>query len=237
MRLHAMNKKFLLFDIDGTLVHAGGAGRRALDAALGRIGVREEIVREISFAGKTDRQIVLAALRDSGYSAGEQPALLAHALDSYVVHLEANLREKPVQVYSLARELLQACRIRPDLELALLTGNVPQGARLKLESGGLWNYFSWGVFGDHSEDRSDLAREAFRILSRTKGYADPRDVFVIGDTVADIACGRAIGATTIALISDFEPEENLRAAGPDHLLNGFMPLFDLWRLPPPPLPG
>jgi len=229
-----MKKKFLLFDIDGTLVHAGGAGRRALNAALGEVGVMEDVVRPISFAGKTDRQIVLSALRASGFAAGRLPGLLAAVLDSYVRRLADILAENPVRVYPLAGELLQACRGRADLEPALLTGNIPEGARLKLESAGLWDHFSWGVFGDHSEARSDLAREAYRLLAAGNGGFDRRDVFVIGDTTADIACGRAIGATTVALISDFEPEESLRAAAPDHLLRGFKPLFALWGLPRPP---
>ena len=89
------------------------------------------------------------------------------------------------------------------------------------------------MFGDHSEERADLAREALRRIGTGNGGVDPRDVFVIGDTAADIACGRAIAATTIALISDFEPEENLRAAAPEYLFSDFRPLFDLWRLPPP----
>jgi phosphoglycolate phosphatase-like HAD superfamily hydrolase len=229
-----VKKKFLLFDIDGTLLHAGGAGRRALNAALGEVGVRQEVVDPISFAGKTDRQIVLTALRASGFAAGRLPGLLATVLDSYVRRLADNLAGNPVRVYPLAGELLQACRGRVDLEPALLTGNIPEGARLKLESAGLWDHFSWGVFGDHSEERSELAREAYRRLAAGNGGIDRRDVFVIGDTTADIACGRAIGATTIALISDFEPEERLRAAAPDHLLRGFTPLFALWGLPLPP---
>jgi phosphoglycolate phosphatase len=228
-----MNKKFLLFDIDGTLVHAGGAGRRALNAALGEIGVQEEIVSKISFAGKTDRRIILSALRDAHFPPDELSRLLTGVSGSYLAHLAANLHEHPVRVYPLVRELLRACSGRPDLELALLTGNIPHGARLKLAAAGLWVFFSWGVFGDHSEERPDLAREALRLISAGNGGIDPRDVFVIGDTAADIACGRAIGATTIALISDFEPEEILRAAGPDHLLNDFRPLFDLWKLPRP----
>jgi phosphoglycolate phosphatase-like HAD superfamily hydrolase len=218
-----MSKKFLLFDIDGTLVHAGGAGRRALNAALGEIGVKEEFVRPISFAGKTDRQIVLSALRASGFAAGRLPGLLAAVFDSYVRRL--------------AGELLRACSGSSDIDLALLTGNIPHGARLKLEAAGLWDFFSWGVFGDHSEERSDLAREALRRIGAGNGAVDPRDVFVIGDTSADIACGQAIDATTVALISDFEPEESLRAAGPDHLLRDFRPLFALWGLPLPPEPS
>lgn len=230
----AMNKKFLLFDIDGTLVHAGGAGRKALNAALAEVAVDEEIVRRISFAGKTDRQIVLSALRGAGCAAERLPGLLARVFDSYRSHLAANLQRQPVRVYPLVHELLLAVSGRPDLEPALLTGNIPSGARLKLESARLWDFFTWGVFGDHSEERSDLAKEALRLLVAGNGRVDPRQVFVIGDTAADIACGRAIGATTVAMVSDFEPEESLSAAGPDYLLHDFGSLFGLWGLPRPP---
>ncbi|MBN2346225.1 MAG: HAD hydrolase-like protein [Candidatus Aminicenantes bacterium] len=226
-------KKFLLFDIDGTLLHSGGAGRRALGAALCEAGVAAEVVEAISLAGKTDRRIVLAALRDSGHHPAALPGLMADVLESYLVHLAANLEERPARPYALVRELLAAVRERADMEPGLLTGNIPAGARLKLESARLGDHFSWGVYGDHSEERSDLAREALRRLQAGNGGVHPRDVFVIGDTCADIACGRAIGAVTIAVTSGFEPAAELAAAAPDHLVPGFRQLFDLWDLPLP----
>lgn len=225
-----MGKKFLLFDIDGTLIHAGGAGRRALTLALAEAGVAPQVLDRHSFAGKTDRQIILAALRDAGFAAHELPGLLARVIDLYLVRLEENLREKPVAVYPLVPELLGACAGREDLELALLTGNVPEGARLKLASAGLWHRFSWGVFGDHSEERADLAREAWRRIRCGNGGVSAQDVCVIGDTSADVACGRAIGAFTVAVASGFEPREKLEAAAPDLLVDSFAPLFRLWQL-------
>jgi phosphoglycolate phosphatase-like HAD superfamily hydrolase len=234
MREKAMKKKYLLFDIDGTLINAGGAGRRALNDALTGIGLNSAVLQGISFAGKTDRQIVLSALRGAGYSNGRLPVLLAEVLESYLRHLQSHLNASAtIRVYPLVKELLQACMEREDIELALLSGNIPAGARLKLEAAGLWNFFTWGIFGDHSESRVELAREALRRLKARDHSLHTRDIFVIGDTSADIDCGRAIQATTIGMISDYEPAEKLKAAAPDYLLAGYLPLFELWKLPAP----
>jgi phosphoglycolate phosphatase-like HAD superfamily hydrolase len=227
-----MKKKYLFFDIDGTLINANGAGRKALNAALTGIGLAETVLQGISFAGKTDHQIVLTALRHAGYTNGALPALLAEVLESYLQYLQKQLNQSAtIRVYPLVKELLQACRERKDMELALLTGNIPAGAHLKLEAAGLWHFFPWGIFGDHSENRIDLAKEALRLLRARDSLLQTRNIFVIGDTTADIDCGRAIQATTIAMISDFEPRGKLKASAPDYLLDDYRPLFDLWQLP------
>ena len=84
-----------------------------------------------------------------------------------------------------------------------------------------WLYFRWGVYGEVSEDRNDLSRKALGIITERDGPIDPRRMVVIGDTVSDIRCGQAIGATTIAYSAGFEPAEKLLPANPDHITDDF----------------
>lgn len=69
------------------------------------------------------------------------------------------------------------------------------------------------------------------LLFDIDGTLQSRNIFVIGNTTADIDCGRAIHATTIGMISEFEPGEKLKTAATDYLLDDYRPLFDLWQLP------
>ncbi len=223
-------KTYLLFDIDGTLIHAGGAGRRALTSAMAVCGVPEDLLQNLSFAGRTDRQIIHETLRAAGREA-ELEMLSARIESYYLDGLDQLLgRESQLRVLPGVREFLEACRSRPDLEPALLTGNVPRGARIKLSYAGLWDHFTWGVFGDHSEERVELAYEAWRRIARRDPDAEPRRIWMIGDTAADVRCGRAIGAVTVGLTSGFDSPETVRAASPDHLVEDFFALFPLFAM-------
>ena len=124
-------------------------------------------------------------------------------------------------VYPHVDATLRQFSLGSDLELALLTGNLEQGARLKLEHAALWHYFRWGVYGEVSEDRNDLSRKALDSITEKDGPIDPRRIVIIGDTVSDIRCGQAIGATTIAYSAGFEPAEKLLPANPDHITDDF----------------
>jgi len=214
-------KLFLLFDIDGTLINTGGAGLRAMKTAATECLGDGNLLEGCSFAGKTDRQIIHGLIRRSGLqNNADQKALTMYA--SYIKLLGENLAEaENFFVYPHAEHVLQLFRRNPTLELALLTGNLEQGARLKLEHASLWSYFSWGVYGDVSENRNDLARKALSIITEKNGPIDPRRIVIIGDTVNDIFCGQAIGATTIAYSAGFQPPEKLLPANPDHITDDF----------------
>jgi phosphoglycolate phosphatase-like HAD superfamily hydrolase len=121
-------------------------------------------------------------------------------------------------------ELMQHLSKRADIVLGLLTGNFRCGAQLKLRHYGLESFFEWewGGFGDDALDRDDVARAVAAELDQQFPESIDYDrVWVIGDTPADIRCGRAIGARVVAVATGSFDAEALAAAQPDHLFSDF----------------
>jgi phosphoglycolate phosphatase-like HAD superfamily hydrolase len=210
-------KLYLLFDIDGTLVNTGGVGLRALRQTAQECLGDSGLLDGCSFAGKTDRWIIHDLVRRSGIRTDSGRTAL-ELYTRYIKLLGDNIAAaENFFVYPHAADILKRFSRDAGLELALLTGNLEQGARLKLEHADLWRYFTWGVFGEVSEDRNDLARKALDIITEKDRNHDPRRIVIIGDTVGDIRCGQAIGATTIAYSAGFHPPEQLIPAHPDYI--------------------
>jgi phosphoglycolate phosphatase-like HAD superfamily hydrolase len=103
--------------------------------------------------------------------------------------------------------------------LGLLTGNFAEGARLKLTHYGLIDHFRFGGYGDEHSDRDDVAREAYRLAQSYHPPIKPEHVWVIGDTPADIRCGRAIGAKVLAVGTGMFETSELEPHHPDVLLD------------------
>ena len=220
----AFMKLYLLFDIDGTLINTGGAGLCAMKAAVTECLGDGGLLEGCSFAGKTDRLIIRDLIRRAGMQT-DIGQTARRICTRYIELLGPALSgAENFFVYPHIPELLEQLSKLPDIELALLTGNLEQGARLKLEHAGLWHYFRWGVYGDVSEDRNDLSRKALKRITKKCGTIDTRSIVIIGDTVSDIRCGQAIEATTIAYSAGFQPAAELLPVGPDHLTDDFREL-------------
>jgi len=148
------NKRLLLFDIDGTLIHSGGAGVHALKLTLAeRFGIADDL-DDIEIAGMTDSGIVVSILKKHRIPATNEN--IAAFLDSYVHFLSLELPRREGKLLPGVLELLERLKSRPDLVLALLTGNVSRGAQLKLEHYGVWHFFEFGAFADDHQDRNQL---------------------------------------------------------------------------------
>jgi phosphoglycolate phosphatase-like HAD superfamily hydrolase len=213
-------KKLVLFDIDGTLVLTGGAGLLALNRVVaGELGASRGL-EGIPVAGRTDRAIIadVLARHDRHDLLGDD--VLERFCGDYFRYLEEELaRDLPgKRVLPGVGPLLQTLAARPDVELALLTGNFEEGARLKLAHFDLWRYFPWGAFGGDTVDRNALFPVALA-RARERGLAPrPEDVFVIGDTPHDVACARSGGARAIAVATGPYSVEALAATGADLVL-------------------
>jgi phosphoglycolate phosphatase-like HAD superfamily hydrolase len=209
--------KLVLFDIDGTILVTRGAGRRALHRALldvfGATGPDE-----YRFDGKTDPQIVRDLMRHVGHGDEYIDASMRDLLERYVRYLGEELADPSAEVHVFPGvcSLIDALDAHPDVLLGLLTGNLADGARVKLAAAGIDPArFAVGAYGSDHEVRGELPAIAVERARERFGRAIPgRDVVVIGDTPADLQCGRGIGARAIGVATGSYSLEQLAAHDP-----------------------
>ena len=215
-----MERRLILFDIDSTLINSGGAGVAALKlVSQKKFGVDEGLTG-IEIAGRTDSGIVRQILTKHGIEPTEKE--VRAFLDEYVGLLAEQLPKCKGHVLPVIPALLEWIESQPSLTLGLLTGNIMRGARLKLEHYRLWKHFPFGAFADDHHDRNELGAVACRrAFEHTAWHFAPSSVYVIGDTEHDVACGRAIGARTIAVATGSRSREKLAESKPDFLFDNF----------------
>jgi len=214
-----MEKKLLLFDIDGTLLASGGAGIRALEAAASE-QFGDGNLRGIEIAGRTDSLIARQVLARHGREA--TPERIASFVDCYLGHLAVLLPQVEGRLLPGVVVLLEMLKAREDFILALLTGNVARGAELKLAHHGVWHFFEFGAFADDHHDRNELGPFAQRRARERHGIEfPPEHIYILGDTPHDIACAKAIGARAVAVATGKHTRADLAAHAPDFLLDDF----------------
>jgi len=218
----------LLFDIDGTLIHSGGAGHDALRAALeDEFGVLAK--HHVEVHGRTDRSIASDLFTAHEIENSEQN--WCRFRDAYLRRLPQLVPKKQGRVLPGVSKLLDVLSQRQDVALGLLTGNVREGARIKLEHFALFHHFRFGGFGDLHHERDDVAREALESARQHLDGSFQQDrVWVIGDTPRDIQCARAITARVLVVATGFCSHEELLAANPDVLVDDLSDSASLVKL-------
>ncbi|HTU91935.1 MAG TPA: HAD hydrolase-like protein [Gemmataceae bacterium] len=217
-----------LFDIDGTLIASGGAGKAALEAALAEEFGIPHILDKMQLSGRTDRAIIANLFRL--HFIDDTPDNHERLRDAYLRHLPRYLHAG--RVLPGIADLLAHLTGRKDVAIGLLTGNVRAGAKAKLGYFGLDDYFAFGGYGDHHLDRDDVAREALaEIRHHFNGSVHPERIWVIGDTPLDIRCARSIGARAVAVATGWHGLAELAEHQPDLLLADLSnpaPLLSSW---------
>ena len=207
-----MTKTVLLFDIDGTLITTGGVGRRALELSFLDLHGREDACRTFRLDGMTDRAIARMGLAAIGLepTVGAIDAVLAR----YLTHLEQTIAAADAAKYRVHPGMADAVQAghAQGHAVGLGTGNLRDGARLKLARVGLWDAFRFGGFGDDAEDRAALIHAGAQ--RGREQHGDPgAPVIVIGDTPKDVAAAKAIGARCLGVGTSAYTVDQLREAG------------------------
>jgi phosphoglycolate phosphatase len=207
----------VLWDIDGTLVSAGGAGRRAFERAVAdSVGPFDGALREMRLDGMTDRLIVREALTLLGKP--HTDALCDDLLGRYVQHLRGEIHGPGFRVLPAAAETLALLRDagRP---FGLCTGNVVEGARVKLTHAGLDRFFEWGDgaiagFAADGEERADVVAAALRRAAARLGRpVAAGEALIVGDTPRDVAAAHRHGCPVLCVATGRFGVEELRATG------------------------
>lgn len=206
-----------LFDIDGTLVSTGGAGRAAFEAALVEDFALGALRGNVAMSGRTDRAIAGDLFRVHGVDDSAENWQRLRA--AYLSRLPAALAARPGRVLPGVAGLLAELGGSGRFALGLLTGNTAAGARLKLGHFGLFDHFRFGAFGDEHLDRDSVAREALELVRRHVAADYPAEqIWVVGDTPLDVECARAIGARAVAVATGVHSADELAASEPDYLM-------------------
>jgi len=214
----------VLFDVDETLVHTGGAGARSWSAAFEKIyGVPADIGKHTS-AGETDPQVA----RETFIGVmGREPTddELDRLYAQYLLHLADDILVAPeYRVLPGAEQTLRALG-EAGVMLAVVSGAMEGAARTKLVPANLNRFFIFGTYGSDSPDRAELTRLGIEKATRLHRGLTPSQVFVVGDTPRDIEAAQAAGAVSVGVATGHYSVDELTSAGGDHVLSSLEETF------------
>lgn len=212
----------VLFDIDGTLLTSGGAGRRAIQGGLRQV-VGRPVTPGFSFAGMTDRAIMRRALSQANLKVDETH--IDAALEAYLKLLPREVDNADgYRVFDGVRTVLDELVGQSHIAVGLGTGNARRGAAIKLRRGGLDRYFQFGGFGCEYEDRAELiGRGIERGAQRLGDERSNCRVVVVGDTPADIEAARKNNAECLVVTTGSWSREKLEDYQPEWLVDALDP--------------
>lgn len=205
----------VLFDVDGTLIHTGGAGAVAWQRAFIELYDVEANIEEHTREGMTDPEIAEIVFREVLGRDGEDTER-AEAVGCYLGHLADTVAESNgYEVLEGIEELLPRLA-EEGILLGLVTGNIAPAARIKLARGDLDKYFRFGGYGSDSRSRTELTAKALERGGEVKGAPlDKAKTISVGDTPRDVEAGHGAGIRVVGVATGTYSVEQHREAGAD----------------------
>lgn len=213
-----------LWDIDGTLIQAKGAGRRAMSGAFWKNFGIQGAFDHIGMAGGLDLDFIDTVF--ARHHIGD--SFLGPFLRDYYQLLEQELKTGTARRIPGVQEVITRLMRDGRLYHALGTGNFKTGAQIKLRTFGLEGFFPVGGFCEGRMQRYEVLQMAVNRAGSYYGIeVHPEEVLVIGDTLRDIEAARKIGAKVLSVSTGGNTYAELQAANPDWLVRDLreMPLF------------
>ncbi len=209
-----MSKKQLIFwDIDGTLMHCGSDGRKALNRTFTELyGIREAFEHAV-IGGAMDYMIIHSIMEAFDIGPKEFDRIANHYKSVLADVLNHNEKKR---VLPGVVSLLNFIRKHTGAVNALLTSNLKSGAEVKLNSVGLWSYFKIGGFGDEPGEKWHAAERCIKQAEEQWSALFPRDgIYLIGDSTYDMFCAKKMGIKSVAVATGWGKADDLKACKPD----------------------
>jgi len=212
------NSRIILFDIDGTLLKAGGIVRKAMGEALEKVFGTRGGIEDTSFTGATDLGVVHKLMEKEGFATAEIADRFGNLTEVYGPILRNKLSTwNDYHFCPGVPDILDSLKDNGSM-LGLVTGNCRVGAQVKLDRGGLGDYFQFGAYGDETRDRAEIARLAHQRGVEKAKKDIPRDsVILVGDSPNDIKAAHDYGIRILAVFSGWTPKEELETLKPTWL--------------------
>ena len=222
----------LLFDIDGTLITGHGVPKKVAIEVINRRFPQFNNGHEVAFNGMTDPLIVKEVLAANDYHIDIKDPLINLILDEFIVELKKHVNpHSPPALLPGVKDFLEYCQNKSNVFIGLVTGNIMQGARIKLSAIDIYKYFAIGALGCDHWNRNELPAIA---LKRAEKYFDlkfdTQDIWIIGDSPKDIECAKVNKFKCLAVETGKVDRQSLENKGADYLLKDLSNLNQLSKI-------
>ncbi len=211
------NIRLAIFDLDGTIVDAFPAIADSINHMLKKMGHPPQSLRAVK--------------RSVGWGVSSLVSCFvpkekaAHALAIFRAHHDVRLRRN-IRLLDGTKTLLPFLKERGCI-LAIASNRPAQFCRIILQALDVEHYFDHIICGDMVRRPKPYPDMVKRILRESRIHA--RNAVYAGDMSVDVECGKAAGVFTVAVPTGSCTRAELKAAGPDMMIERISALRGLFR--------